>query len=154
MSTNASSNANMSEPPTHYGLVVFPGFQALDAFGPLDILNLLSQSRDLTLSILANTLDPVSTKTHRAHSGSNFGQSIVPTHTFDNAPDNLEVLLVPGGFGLRDHETTQPGAEFLKKTYPKLKYVITVCTGSVLLARSGALDGKRATTNKRSWDWV
>lgn len=39
----------------------------------------------------------------------------------------------------------------IKDTYPSLKYLITVCTGSGLAARAGILDGKRATTNKMAW---
>lgn len=49
-------------------------------------------------------------------------------------------------------EPTIAGAvEFIKKVYPSLKYLITVCNGSVLAALAGVLDGKRATTNKQLW---
>jgi transcriptional regulator GlxA family with amidase domain len=41
--------------------------------------------------------------------------------------------------------------ESTKNVYPSLKYLITVCNGSVLVARAGVLDGKRATTNKSAW---
>jgi putative intracellular protease/amidase len=143
--------------PSHYGVLLFPGFQALDAFGPLDILNLLSKQHTLNLSIIAETLDPVSTSTNfqsLAGNNSSFGESVVPTHTFDNPPENLEVLLVPGGFGLRDESKIPAMTNFLEKIYPQLKFLLTVCTGSVLAARAGLLDGKRATTNKFSWEWV
>jgi transcriptional regulator GlxA family with amidase domain len=51
--------------PLHYVLAIFPGFQLLDLAGPLDILNLLSGVKTetpLTLTILAETLDPVPCK--------------------------------------------------------------------------------------------
>jgi len=144
----------MAAKPTSFGVIVFPGFQALDAFGPLDVLNLLSITHPLSLAVIARTLDPVPTNNRvNAKLSPSFGQSIVPTHTFATAPKDLEVLLVPGGFGVRDVEEMEPVTEYLKETYPRLRYVLTVCTGSVPLARTGYLDGKKATTNKKSWVW-
>lgn len=131
-------------PPTKYGLVLFTGFQALDVFGPLDALNILSQSRPLELSILASSMEPVST----ALVPGGFGQSVVPTHTFDAAPADIEVLVVPGGRGTRDAAVVQPAVDFLRGRFPRLRYLLTVCTGSALAAEAGVLDGKRATSNK------
>jgi putative intracellular protease/amidase len=135
-----------------YGVVLFPGFQLLDVAGPLDILNLLSQSVPLELSILSSTLEPVSTLA--PGSKTTFGQSIVPTHTFADAPDDIEVLLVPGGLGCRDEANIKPAVDYVKKTFPKLKFLITVCTGSHLVAQAGVLDGVRATSNKAAFAWV
>ncbi|KAF8314953.1 class I glutamine amidotransferase-like protein [Clavulina sp. PMI_390] len=44
--------------------------------------------------------------------------------------------------------------EYVTKVYPKLQYLLSVCTGSSILARSGLLDGKRATSNKEVFEWV
>ncbi|KAI0487317.1 class I glutamine amidotransferase-like protein [Xylaria cf. heliscus] len=138
-------------PPTKFGVVLFPGFQALDAFGPLDTLNNLSKTKPLEFVALAATLDPVNT---RIDGPGRIGQTVVPTHTFDNCPEDLEVLLVPGGFGTRNPAITKPIVEFVKRIYPKLRYLLTVCTGSAIIAQSGLLDGKRATSNKKSWEWA
>lgn len=132
--------------PLRIGVVLFPGFQALDAFGPLDCINVLSQTESLTLSLLSSTLDPVTTKSPAMPAA--VGQSVVPTHTFSNAPP-LDALLVPGGQGTRSTDTpVQEAIAYIRETYPRLKYLITVCTGSRLAARAGVLDGKRATSNK------
>lgn len=133
----------------HIGIALYPGFEALDAFGPLNCINDLSRSDPITLSVLSSTLDPVTTKS--PFHPSSVGQSIIPTHTFANPPA-LDVLLVPGGLGARGSST--PVLEtiaFIRDIYPQLKYLITVCTGSGLAARAGILNGRRATTNKRAW---
>ena len=104
----------------------------------------------MNLSIIAATLDPVTTKVESHNPcASNFAQTIVPTHTFDSAP-RLDVLIVPGGLGNRSHDIVAV-VEFIKSTYPSLRYFISICTGSGLAARAGILDGRRATTNKRAW---
>lgn len=138
--------------PVHYGCVIFPGFQALDVFGPLDALNVLSWTHNITLSLISKTLDPVSTvvrnpKYNRVNS--TFGESVVPTATFATAPP-LDVLLVPGGIGTRAPDLEEEIA-FIRDTYPKLHSLITVCTGAGLAARAGILDGRKATTNKFAW---
>ncbi|EEB95292.1 hypothetical protein MPER_05757 [Moniliophthora perniciosa FA553] len=146
------ANPEGSTRPVNFGVLLFPTFQALDVFGPLDALNILSMSFPLNLSIIAKSLDPVSTK-HRDPSlnpfNSNFGESVVPTHDFDNPPP-LDVLLIPGGYGTRADDIGSL-IDFIRRTYPSLKYLITVCTGSWLAARAGILDGKRATSNKSAW---
>ncbi|TFK22245.1 DJ-1/PfpI family protein [Coprinopsis marcescibilis] len=135
--------------PVSFGLILYNGFQALDVFGPIDALNVLSLAYPIKLHIIAKSLDPVSTKTPQGfeHPGSAFSQSIVPTHTFDNAP-KLDVLIIPGGLGNRPPEDVGSLLEYIRRVYPTVQYVITVCTGSYLLACTGILDGRTATTNK------
>ncbi|KAG5641820.1 hypothetical protein DXG03_004162 [Asterophora parasitica] len=137
-----------------FGIIAFHGHQALDILRPLDTFNTLvfAFNVPLNLSFIAETLDPVSTRPRNlaAPPISDFDESIVPTHTYDNAPP-LDVLIVLGGRGTRDAEAMQLPIDFIAKVYPSLQYLITVCTGAGVAARAGVLDGKRATTNKRSW---
>ncbi|OTA61410.1 class I glutamine amidotransferase-like protein [Hypoxylon sp. EC38] len=145
-------DSNSRSPPTRFAVALFPGFQALDVFGPLDILNMLSKQTPLSLYILSATLDPVSTKTPA--SGHNVSQAVVPTHTYADSPDDIEVLLLPGGAGTRDPENIREIVDFVRGAYPRLRYLLTVCTGSAVAAKSGVLDGRRATSNKRAWEWA
>ncbi|KAJ5779527.1 hypothetical protein N7457_007247 [Penicillium paradoxum] len=144
----------MTEPrdkfaPLRVGVVLFPGFQALDVFGPVDCLNVLSWSHSVSLAFISSTLEPVTTKPSAAPNA--IGQSVVPTHTFATAP-SLDLLLVPGGRGSRGSSPAVDEAiAYIQDVYPQLGYLLTVCTGSGLAARAGVLNGKRATTNKMSW---
>lgn len=138
-------------PPVKYAVALFNGFQLLDVAGPLDVLSVLAQQVPIEVYVLAATLDPVTSRTARPGT---VGQEIVPTHTFSTAPEDIEVLLVPGGGGTRDTEATQPLVDYVRQTFPALRYFLTVCTGTALAARSGVLDGKSVTTNKLSFDWV
>jgi putative intracellular protease/amidase len=139
-------------PPTKYAVALFPGFQALDVFGPLDVLNFTSKRQPMEVSLLHTSLDPVSTFVEGGPAC--IGQSVVPTHTYETAPDDIEILLVPGGFGARNPDNVKRVWEFVKERYPKLRYLLTVCTGSAIVAQAGILDGREATSNKRSFDWV
>lgn len=75
----------------------------------------------------------------------------MPTHTFETAPRDLEVLFVPGGKGVEaGEEVINPILDFISERNPELSYLLSVCTGAALLARAGVLDGRNATTNKVS----
>ncbi|KAF2131087.1 DJ-1/PfpI family protein [Dothidotthia symphoricarpi CBS 119687] len=154
--------SNTTTLPTHFAALVFPRYQAIDLFGPLDILNTISMfygnESKMHMSIFSSTMDPVSTGLEGG-----FGEKILPTNTFDEVLGNssrylndtkgeIDVLIVPGGAGTRGDMTLE--VEFVKAVYPKLKYIISVCTGASILARAGILDDHRATTNKRSFAWV
>lgn len=76
----------------------------------------------------------------------------IPPKSEDDDNTEIEVLIVPGGGGTRRNMTEE--IAFVKAVYPNLKYLISVCTGASILARAGVLDGRRATTNKRSFAWV
>jgi len=87
---------------------------------------------------------------------SSFYPTFNPTHTFDEISSSnidLDVLIVPGGPGVRNPDLA-PEIEFVKKVFPRVKYLVTICTGASIAARAGVLDGKRATTNKAAWDQV
>ena len=147
---NSTPTANTSL-PVNFGVVLFPSFDIIDIGGPLSALNLLSLKHSMNLYLIANTLEPVSTKPRVMNpANSNFSQSIVPTHTFSNPPEKLDVLFVPGGLGSRAPDLDNQ-IDYIRETYPKVQYLISICTGTWLTARAGVLDNRNATSNKRSW---
>ncbi|KAJ6004399.1 hypothetical protein N7499_000464 [Penicillium canescens] len=146
-SCNSPTPAN-PQPSSHRSSPI-PRIPSPTRLRPSGLSNVLSWSHNLTLSLLSSTLDPVTTKAPISPVA--LGQSLVPTHTFATAP-TLDLLLVPGGLGTRiPCPEISDVIAYIRATYPSLKYLVTVCTGSILASRAGVLDGKRATTNKMAW---
>ncbi len=147
----------MTDVVTRLGVVIFPGFALLDVAGPMQFFNQLSAIRPFELSIIAKTIDSVSTvppkHTVPERKFQSVGEQWLPTHTFDNAPE-LDILLIPGGLGIRDETIFNDVTSFIKKRYPTLQYLLSVCTGSTMIAAAGILDGKKATSNKYSWSFA
>ncbi|CAO2647800.1 Nn.00g087220.m01.CDS01 [Neocucurbitaria sp. VM-36] len=70
---------------------------------------------------------------------------VTPTHTYANAPRDLDILLLGGPNPATVHEDS---LTFLREASKETKVILTTCTGAMWLARSGVLDGKKATTNR------
>ncbi|KAH7417898.1 class I glutamine amidotransferase-like protein [Cadophora sp. MPI-SDFR-AT-0126] len=144
--------------PTNIGILLFPGFQPLDVIGPLDVFNALSIQRHIHTFFISSSSSPVPFGaytipwfTPTGNFSSKLEGSFVPSYAFDNAP-SMDVLIVPGGIGTRaPSPILDETIRFLKDVYPKLAYLMTVCTGSGIAARAGVLDGRSATTNKLAW---
>jgi transcriptional regulator GlxA family with amidase domain len=81
------------------------------------------------------------------------GQRAVADHGFADCPW-LDLLLVPGGMGTRREVENAALLAWLGECARAAEITASVCTGAALLARAGLLDGRRATTNKRSFAWV
>lgn len=148
--------AYSAAPPNKWGFVLYQAYEPLDIWGPYEALYTLARNEKIDIAWLAETLDPVTTAPQLAAmnpQNSSAFITIPPTHTYATAPSDLEVLLVPGGLGSRAPNINGT-LEFIVQSFPKLKYLITVCTGSLVAARAGLLSGKRATTNKAAWDSV
>jgi len=85
---------------------------------------------------LSSTLEPATMTPH---------MKIVPTFTYDDAPHDLDILVI-GGPPLTHR--TAASIKYLKEAAEKTKVIMTTCVGSLWLADAGVLDHKRATTNR------
>ena len=81
------------------------------------------------------------------------GVATVAEYSFEDAPP-YDIIVIPGGFGTRIAVGDRAFLDRLAAASKRAPITTTVCTGSALLARTGLLDGRLATSNKISWDWV
>jgi len=133
----------MAETPSRrLGAVLYPGFELLDVFGPLEMFGSLPGAIEIV---------PVAER--RGPVASFQGPEAVARHGFDDCP-HLDLLLVPGGFGTRAEIENPAILEFLRRRVAEAEVAMSVCTGSALFAAAGVLDGRRATTNKMFFQWV
>jgi len=118
------------------GALLFPGFELLDTFGPLEMFGNMPGAVDIVT--VAERKGPV-------RSGQ--GPSAMADYGFDDCPP-LDLLLIPGGMGTRTEVDNAALIDWLRQRASSAEVVMTVCSGTALLARAGLLDGRRATTNK------
>ena len=134
------------------GVVLFQALDMIDVFGPLDPLQIMAKStQQMQLHMIAETLEPVTTAPASMNPhNSSFYPTIPVTDTFDDDLD-LDVLIVPGGPGVRA-PNLEPVEQYVARMFPKVKFLLNICTGSGLAARSGVMDGYLSTTNKAAFD--
>jgi putative intracellular protease/amidase len=81
------------------------------------------------------------------------GPTTIADYSFDTLP-RVDILLIPGGMGTRKSVDDAPLIDLIKGASVASDMTTTVCTGTALLARTGLLDHRPATTNKIAWEWV
>jgi len=121
-------------------IVLYKDFTALDVFGPVEVLGDVDDFRLRYVSLEGGII------TNR--------QSIrLETEPFATVARG-QIVLVPGGFGSRKSIKDERFIAALRQLVDDADCVLCVCTGSALVAETGALDGRIATTNTRAFDWV
>ncbi|MFI4947420.1 MAG: DJ-1/PfpI family protein [Alphaproteobacteria bacterium] len=129
----------MAEVKFRCGMLVFPNLTQLDMTGPYEILARMPGSE---VSLIWKSLDPVRTE---------HGLTILPTATFATALP-LDLVLVPGGGGINPLLEDTETLAFLRRAAASARYVVSVCTGALVLGAAGLLRGRRATTHWMSRD--
>ncbi|CEG57723.1 DJ-1/PfpI family protein [Legionella fallonii] len=124
------------------GVLLFPEFETLDVFGPLQMFGMLPEQLNIVL---------VAEK--RGLILSTHGQAVFVEYNLQSAP-HLDYLLVPGGKGTRKEVYNHHLISWIKTRSMLADLTLSVCTGAALLAKAGVLDGHKATTNKLAFDWV
>jgi transcriptional regulator GlxA family with amidase domain len=124
------------ESKTTTGILVFEQAEELDFVGPYEVFGMAAEfDAPCQIVVIAESLQAI----RCAH-----GLRILPDHTMENAPA-LDLLIVPGGKGARLHAQKSP--EILEFVRRQKGTVASVCTGAIVLAAAGVLNGMDATTH-------
>ena len=123
-------------------VLLFDDFETLDVFGPVEILGRNKSDYQITFYSLSGG------QIKNEHG------ILMQTEPLKNIKEGTDIFLIPGGFGTRKEVDNAQLIDLIRQISNQSKYVLTVCTGSALLAKTGLLDGKKATSNKRAFDWV
>lgn len=118
-------------------VVLFDGVQSLDVTGPVEVFAGAEQHTPGTYRLCTASLDGAPVRTTS-------GLTVVPDGALADAP-RPHTLLVPGGKGTRRPDARL--TDWLRRHGPHAERLVSVCTGAVLLAGAGLLDGRRATTH-------
>ena len=127
------------------GIYVFADVEVLDFCGAFEVFsvtrlegtNRREEPSPFDVFLIAETAATVKTTG---------GMNVVPDHSFETCPP-LDLLVVPGGWGTRRDVENPRVVEWIRRQAATAELVMSVCTGSFLLARAGLLAGKRATTH-------
>ncbi|MCG7578703.1 DJ-1/PfpI family protein [Mycolicibacterium sp. OfavD-34-C] len=116
-------------------IMLYPGFTALDFIGPYESLHYLP---DADVRFVWHEPGPVTADS---------GVLVVgATHSFDETPAP-DLVLVPGGFSTLQHARDDKVLEWVRRVHQGTQWTTSVCSGSVILAAAGLLEGKRATSH-------
>lgn len=126
------------------GIVLFPQVEVLDFAGPYEVFACSTNAKGKA-QFRVHTLAAVR---EVECSG---GLRVRPDYLFDKAP-GLDIIVVPGGPGARQHRRQKPVLGFLRERVETPADIASVCTGSFLLAAAGLLDGLEATTHSARLD--
>ena len=135
------------------GILLFDDVEVLDFAGPFEVFSrarlepgVASRRSDASAPFEVFTVA-------RAHAPVRAigGLEVTPSASFESAPA-IDVLLVPGGFGTRGLLDDREILDWIRHVAARAELVTSVCTGALLLAKAGLLEGRRATTHWAALD--
>ena len=134
------------------GIVLFKDVEVLDFCGPFEVFSATRLNEDsrreepspYEVILVAEKNNAVVTAG---------AMKVLPDYVFENCP-KLDILVVPGGWGVREELKNIAMRDWLRARSSEVETLTSVCTGSILLGNAGLLHGLSATTHWRSLEWM
>ncbi|QYG90129.1 DJ-1/PfpI family protein [Bacillus atrophaeus] len=132
------------------GILLFDDVEVLDFAGPFEVFSVTAvtdqkgdECKPFSVKTISETGEPVKARN---------GLTVSPDYSIEQAPA-FDILIVPGGPGARNTEIHNDRLiDWIKERSASVELLLSVCTGALLLAKAGLLDGKKATTHWASYD--
>jgi len=122
--------------------ILFDDFETLDVFGPIEILGRLKEH-----------FNPQFYSQNGGIITSSQNVQVV-TKAISEKKAEKYILFIPGGIGTREQVKNKILINEIAKLSQDAEYILTVCTGSILFSKTGLLNNKNATSNKRAFFWT
>ena len=133
------------------GILIYPNVELLDFAGPYEVLSLASIHDEEDEIVYPFNLFMISQNNNILKTRA--GLKVLVDYKTKDHP-RIDILLIPGGFGIRNAIENLELIDWVKDTAHKAELITSVCTGSFLLAKAGALNGKKVTTHISSLQTV
>ena len=126
-------------------IVVFDEVEVLDFCGPFEVFSVTGGRQGLKPFEVCTVSEDGERITARG------GLSVNPAYSFENCPRS-DILLMPGGMGTRREMNNQGMLDWLRRNAEDAELVLSVCSGALVLAKAGLLNGLSATTHHCALD--
>lgn len=126
-------------------ILIFNDVEVLDFCGPFEVFSVTNETHSLkpfNVYTVAESDKPVIAR-------NNF--SVNPRYTIENCP-KPDILIIPGGQGTRKEMNNSVLVHWAKEASNHAELMLSVCTGALILAKAGLLDGLTATTHHSAID--
>jgi len=131
--------------PRNVAILVFDDVEILDFAGPYEVFNVASDTANPTAFYVYNvgiTGLPIIGRGRL---------TVAPRYSIEDCPQ-ADILIIPGGYGTRPLLKHKVLIEWIKDQAGKVEWLLSVCTGALLLAKADLLKNCRATTHHTAFD--
>ncbi|HUI69159.1 MAG TPA: DJ-1/PfpI family protein [Spirochaetia bacterium] len=131
--------------PRNVSILVFDDVEVLDFSGPYEVFNVAAASAappPFSVFSVGITGEAILGRGHF---------TFTPRYSIENCPQ-ADILIVPGGFGTRALLRHEGLIKWISEQAEKVEWLLSVCTGALLLAKAGLLQNCTATTHHTAFE--